>query len=233
MRNKEYKKKREGLPNTFDNVKDHFDKLNKKLFDQYNENLSRNIKKNPKKFWSYVREQKTSKAFESRMIYKNKYGHNDSEISNLFAEFFSSVFCTEKNQAEIDNTLNDIDKHTQIEISEEEVRNAMKVFPLNKGVGVDGFPPIIIKECMLTLARPITTLFNKSLTCGILPYSLKSSHITPIFKKGEKLNIENYRSVAILPSLLKLFEKIMYDKIMSHFITVINDCQHGLCRVNL
>lgn len=52
----------------------------------------------------------------------------------------------------------------------------MRLFPMNKGVGVDGFPPIpiIIKECMLTHARPIATMFNKSLASGILPDSLKS-----------------------------------------------------------
>lgn len=55
--NKENKKSFscESLPNTFDNVKLIVSELNNKLLDQYNVNLSCDKRKNPKKFWAYVR----------------------------------------------------------------------------------------------------------------------------------------------------------------------------------
>lgn len=70
-------------------------------------------------------------------------------------------------------------------------------------------------------------LFNKSLSSGILPTSLKTSHAIPIYKKGPKQYVENYRSIATLPSLLKLFERIMSNKIMSQFEPLMNQNQHG------
>lgn len=227
LRNREFLKKKDNIENAHDEYAKKFDDLSKNLYEQYNSDLSRNIKKDPKKFWSFVREQKTSKGHESKMKYVDKIGTNDSDIVNLFAEFFSSVFSGERNGNEINKVLNDLDDKMQTVITETEVYETMKNFPLNKGIGVDNFPPIIIKNCRYSLVKPITTLFNKSLASSTLPNCLKSSHIIPIYKKGAKENVENYRSIAVLPSLLKLFEKIMYKKILTHFKSRISQCQHG------
>lgn len=152
---------------------------------------------------------------------------NESEISNLFAEFFSSVFCGDKDETEIKNILDNLDETMPIRITEKEVFDAMMSFPMNKGIGIDDFPPIVIRKCIYTLSKPITMLFNKSLSSGILPTSLKTSHVIPIYKKGPKQYVENYRSIATLPSLLKLFERIMSNKIMSQFEPLMNQNQHG------
>lgn len=60
-RNKEYKKKKNKLPNNLTAVKRAFDELNKKLYDEHNKKVARNVKKDPKKFWTYVNEQKNQK----------------------------------------------------------------------------------------------------------------------------------------------------------------------------
>ena len=44
----------------------------------------------------------------------------------------------------------------------------------------------------------------------IFPNSLKLADVTPIPKKGMKELKEDYRSVSILPSLSKMFERIMF-----------------------
>ena len=45
------------------------------------------------------------------------------------------------------------------------------------------------------------------------PNCLKLTDITPIHKKGKKDNKENYRPVSILPTLLKIFERILFEQI--------------------
>lgn len=225
-RNKEHKKMINGLAHDYDNKKNEFEKLNKELYDKYIEQTANKIKTDPKQFWSYVNGQKKSKGFETTMKYKNDMAKNDSDIANLFAKFFSSVFCGERNEQEIRQIENKLE-NSQIHITVKEVAETMKNFPMNKGIGTDNFPPIVIKNCVSTLAKPIAVLFNKSILDGVLPTSLKTSHITPIYKKGSKQNVENYRSIATMPSLLKLFEKIMLNKIMSHFGPLLNPSQHG------
>ena len=44
---------------------------------------------------------------------------------------------------------------------------------------------------------------------GIFPAELKLGKITPIYKKGAKDNISNYRPVSTLPIFGKIFEKII------------------------
>ena len=45
------------------------------------------------------------------------------------------------------------------------------------------------------------------------PNPLKNADISPIYKKEEKTNINNYRPISILPSVSKIFEKNMYEQI--------------------
>ena len=59
-------------------------------------------------------------------------------------------------------------------------------------------------------------IFSLSLNTGIFPEQLKIAKITPIFKKGEKYILGNYRPISILPVISKVLERIMYNRIYKH-----------------
>ena len=42
---------------------------------------------------------------------------------------------------------------------------------------------------------------------------MNTAEVTPIFKKNDDLDKENYRSISVLPHVSKVFEKIMYIQI--------------------
>ena len=44
---------------------------------------------------------------------------------------------------------------------------------------------------------------------------MKAPEVSPIFQKNDDLEKENYRSVSILPHMLKVVESIMYTQIQS------------------
>ena len=50
---------------------------------------------------------------------------------------------------------------------------------------------------------------------GIFPDELKIGKVTPVFKKGDKQNFENYRPISIIPVFGKIFEKIIYSRLYS------------------
>ena len=52
---------------------------------------------------------------------------------------------------------------------------------------------------------------------GIFPDKLKIAKVVPIFKKGDKLNINNYRPISLLPAISKVIEKIMADQLSEFF----------------
>ena len=57
--------------------------------------------------------------------------------------------------------------------------------------------------------------------------SLKLADVTPIHKKGMKELEEDYRSVRILPTLSKMFERIMFVQISASFDNVFSKYKCG------
>ena len=58
------------------------------------------------------------------------------------------------------------------------------------------------------------------------PDSLKRADVTSVHKKGDTSLMNNYRPISVLPTLSKLFEKLLYQQINSYINTYLNS---GLC----
>ena len=59
------------------------------------------------------------------------------------------------------------------------------------------------------------------LTTGIFPDSFKKSKITPIFKKGDSSLLVNYRPISLLPTISKIFERIIHNQMYEHLTIII------------
>ena len=55
--------------------------------------------------------------------------------------------------------------------------------------------------------------FLQAIDLGIFPTTMKNADVAPVFKKGDRLNISNYRPVSILPSDSKIFGKLLFSQI--------------------
>ena len=110
--------------------------------------------------------------------------------------------------------------------NEEEVSNI--ILELQNGKASD-IPIIVIKAARIVISPYLSKLYNIGIASGIFPNVLKTSKITPIYKKGNKELIENYRPVSTLLILGKIFEKIIYSRLYK-FLTqegMISDSQFG------
>jgi hypothetical protein len=54
------------------------------------------------------------------------------------------------------------------------------------------------------------------LSTDIFPSRLKYSQIHPIYKKGEKSEITNYRPISVLTSFSKIFEKVIFNRLHTY-----------------
>lgn len=101
---------------------------------------------------------------------------------------------------------------------------------VNKPSGSDNIPPQFFKICANKIVPVLTDLFNLILSSGEMPEGMKEAMIFPLYKgKGAKNIVNNYRPISILPTISKLLEKIVYEKI-SEFADQNNklaDEQHG------
>lgn len=84
----------------------------------------------------------------------------------------------------------------------------------NSSPGHDDIHIKIIKHTITLLAPRISELVNDSFQCGIFPDDMKLAKIIPIYKGGNKLLITNYRPISILPTISKIMERVMYDRLI-------------------
>ena len=73
----------------------------------------------------------------------------------------------------------------------------------------------------------LTDIINDCLTQGVFPDELKLAEVTPIFKKKDCLNKENYRPVSLLPHMSKVFERIIYKQLEKFFENKLSDILTG------
>ena len=99
----------------------------------------------------------------------------------------------------------------------------------NSSYGRDDISSRLLKYICKYVSIPLSKLINESFQVGIYPDELKVASITPIFKKGDKTLVSNYRPISVLPLLGKIFEKSMSNRITKYLnrFDIINKCQFG------
>ena len=67
------------------------------------------------------------------------------------------------------------------------------------------------------IVKPLTLIINQSLFTGKFPDKLKVAKVIPLFKKDDKLVMDNYRPVSLLTSVSKVFEKVAHRQLSNYF----------------
>ena len=67
------------------------------------------------------------------------------------------------------------------------------------------------------LVKPLTKIINQMLHTGIFPEQLKISKVLPLHKANDKMSLTNYRPIALLPSISKIFECVLLEQLTNHF----------------
>ena len=91
----------------------------------------------------------------------------------------------------------------------------------NNGSGLHKISILVLKEVKSTISKFLSDIFNLCIKSGHFPDELKIGCITPVFKKGDKTNISSYRPICSLSPFSKIFERIIYDR-MIEFIDKFN-----------
>jgi hypothetical protein len=87
--------------------------------------------------------------------------------------------------------------------------------------GYDGIPSKISKVCASQISYPLTHIYNHSLLTGIFPNHLQVSIVRPLYKKGDKTTMSNYRPISLLTTFSKILEKVMHNR-LSHYLQINN-----------
>ena len=104
------------------------------------------------------------------------------------------------------------------DITSYEIKKHIDQLPAKNSSGYDNISNKLLKNIKYSIIHPLLHIFNLSLKLGVFPDAMKVSEIIPLFKKGQKDLMVNYRPISLLITLSKILEKCMYSHIYK-FVT--------------
>ena len=133
-------------------------------------------------------------ALQATMKYRN---HPSVNIIRHFSQRYSSFYFS---QVEKNTVLKEIGR-----------------LSFKKAVQETDIPVKILKENADFSAEHICRQFNEAICSSKFPATFKFANITPVFKKGNRNQKDNYRPISILPIISKIFEKLICRQLSNHF----------------
>ena len=195
---------------------------------QYINLIENNCRENPRAFYSFVNNKTAHNSLPSVMHLDDSHSDNINDTINLFAQFFHSSFSSSHISSRLlhDNDFANFD----YTFSDSDIIKIVSELKDYGGKGPDGIPNVFVKNCIHSLLIPLRAIFQKSLSSHTFPNIWKLSHIIPIFKKGDKNNIKNYRPISMLSCFSKILESLFYYMLYSEVAPLISTNQHGFVK---
>ena len=148
---------------------------------------------------------------------------NPAELSNEFNNHFAAV--GPELSRNIDSRDGDVYQRyitCKDQCSQLRPTNVNKGYSLlnklnkSKATGLDKISAKFIRECADLICIPICDIFNQSISLGIFPDDWKCARVTPLFKQGDRDNLNNYRPISVISAAAKVFERIAYDQLNAY-----------------
>ena len=182
--------------------------------------------KSPKLYWSVLKSlygQKVNSGIPS-LVENEELVTDTVSIANILNNHFANQSILPTDHHDFDLTDNAIIHRTQVKLNivqfeEYEVHKVLTSLNISKASGPDKVSNLILKRCALGLSPSLCGLFNHSLLIGKFPVKWKEAHVTPIFKKDDKLSKLNYRPISLLSCISKVFERLVFDILFKHCVT--------------
>lgn len=126
--------------------------LNNRLYHQHLHSIQNRLKRDPKKFWNHVNEQRKESGQPTVMVCDDTEATNPEDICDLFRSQFSSVFNDEiVDDAIISKAANNVPVRPPIGqhpfVNPDAVRRACLRLKGSTSCGPDGVPALVLKKC--------------------------------------------------------------------------------------
>lgn len=185
------------------------------------------LKGNPKKLWSLINTLSINKAKISRAppVLKLSTGEvsDPKQICEVFNDFFSSIGSKLANEIlpkyhltsvfsmPSFNHNSKLDKFTPC--TKDEVVKIIADLNVHSSSGIDEVTTKQIKCIGGLMANNFSNCFNKLLSEGYFPASLKLAKVSPIHKSGSTSDPNNYRPISVLPVMSKVLERLLFTRL--------------------
>ena len=184
-----------------------------------------NLLTSNKTYWSI------SKSFLNNHFIPKKSFHQNRYITITKykdkAELFNNVFADQCSLINTSSVLPSVlFKQTEISISsidfgsDDITKIIQKLDPNKANHGHDMISICMLKICGNSIYKPLQLIFRSCIENREFPpewTELKKANVVPVYKKGNKQTLENYRPVPLLPIYGKTFDRLMYNSLFEFF----------------
>ena len=214
----------------YNNLRNRVIKLNRKTKSNHFRKKVEEYKNNPKQLWNQFRslgysnkskeksrivlEINKEKCFDPLRVVNEIANYFLTVASNLVKKITNATKLFDINSEKFKDYYRDkgvIPKSFKIsKISEQFVLKELCKLNPTKSTGIDGIKPRFLKDGAKIIASAITHIINLSIESEKVPDLLKKAIVKPLFKKGSRLEVGNYRPVSLLCITSKILEKAVY-----------------------
>ena len=147
----------------------------------------------------------------------------------MFNSFFHSEFSAKENYNCLDIKC-ESPTSPNFSVSNKTISNILANIDTTKTRGPNGLAPGFYQRCGKQMSNILNKLFKNIKRIRKMPTSWKTAAVTPIHKKNDPKDVENYRPISLLNIDSKIFEKCMYSPLYEHFKDHLFINQHGFVK---
>ena len=202
---------------------------NMKKFAKYNynnnvEDTISNTERGSKTFWQimgrFMGKYNSDTVIPPLKMHNGDYAFTDIEKASTLNDYFCTISSVDDSNTELPffetRTNNEI---ADINILESEIVDKLGSLKVNKACGPDGISHRMLKYICKTTAVPLCKLFNMSLQRHTYPTIWKSATVMPIFKKGDRSEVSNYRPISLISCVGKSFERVVFKHVHNYLLS--------------
>jgi hypothetical protein len=195
--------------------------IRSKMYSNFSDKQSENAI--TKKFWSYVKSSSNTHRIPETVHHSDTFRTESKGQADLFNNFFQEQFSSPSlYDVHINYSVN-----YDISFSIPYIEKLLKNLDPNKAPGPDKIHGKILKNCAKQLSIPLALLFQTSYYTCTIPNEWKSANVVPVFKKGSKNNVQNYRPISLTSLVMKIYERVIASELLNLVENEINPRQHG------
>jgi len=211
--------------NNFKEYRNRLTKLIQKVKNEYYKEKLLTANNNLKHTWNIINEasgyrtNKVNKISVLKVEGKNEYDQHI--IAEKFNNHFTSIGLDMAKNIKNSNCNNFTKQCNQPNsllippINDNDIIILINKLKNNSAPGMDGITASIIKQIHVNIIIPLKHIFNLIISSSIIPQYFKTAVVTPIYKSGNKSEINNYRPISQINCFAKILEMYIKTCVMS------------------
>ncbi|XP_074042437.1 uncharacterized protein [Leptinotarsa decemlineata] len=196
---------------------------------EFGNELEEDSKSNQKLCYKALKSMRSDKSVKDIQI-KNSKGEiitKEIDIMKRWKEYFQTLLGQRNEEGSIETTERNQLNESEPLIEMQELDEVIKTLKNGKVPGEDKITSEMMKNLGETGRKSLLEIINKAWKKETILEEWGTALITPIHKKGDYKNCNNYRGITLLNTITKIIERIINNKLRNKIKSQLSEPQSG------